>query len=147
MKYIGRRIIAKNNRVNISIPVLQSMGVKAGEYVYVFIKDGSVYIAAELNNEPGVPVKLEMYERSSKSGRITIPVAIQKTIYLSALDEVDVYTDGKHIILKKINYENDINAIRTLARNSDALELAEKRELDALLVKLIVNMRKAMKEN
>lgn len=147
MKYIGKRRIAKNNRVNISVPVLQSMGVKAGEYVYVFIKDGSVYIAAELNNEPGVPVKLEMYEKSSTSGRITIPVAIKNTLNLSALDEVDVYTDGKHIILKKINYEDDINAIRTLARNSDALELAEKRELDALLVKLIVNMRKAMKEN
>ena len=133
MIHIGERKIEQNNRLGVSLKVARNLGFIENEYVYVFIKDGELYISALQEYNLGVPINCE-----KRAGRVTIPKDIMKALALEVGDTVNMYTMDKSILIKKKNYDREINIVRDLARECTQLHRDEKALIDKLLTRMLI---------
>lgn len=128
MIYIGNRKLVNNSRIGIPLSITRKMGFN--DYVTLFIKDNSIYIASSDKQKDGFYAKFESVSR------VVIPVPIQKALKLEKGDEVEIYMEEQYIVVKKASNIREIEIVRQLAIISDALDENERREMDILLDKL-----------
>lgn len=135
MNYVGIRFIREGGRLSFNLPLVERLGFVVNDDVYVFIKEDAIYISKSLSDNPGIPIKIE-----KELGRISIPKQIRSAFDLKTKDEVAIYIDDdKNIVIRKSNYDREINIVRQLARECTKLHRDEKAVIDKLLTRMLVN--------
>ena len=132
MNYIGIRFVREGGRLSFNLPLVERLGFVTNDYVYVYIKEDAICISKSLSDNPGIPIKIE-----KEIGRISIPKQIRNAFNLKTKDEVAMYIDDdKNIVIRKSNYDREINLVRQLARECTKLHIGEKAIIDGLLTRM-----------